>query len=188
MVLVHRQQTQLQKKLEVLAAQIGYVGLGAAGLSLTGMAVPFTYNTFFVQQQPWQWEFASEYLHMLVQAITILVRTVRLCMRFTIFAHMWYPSTANLMMTPLPWHCLRLPCAFHLQVVAVPEGLPLAVTIALAFSVKRMLADHNLVRHLSAAETMGCATTICTDKTGTTLARFAHIPPCVLEQAPVRVR
>lgn len=54
----------------------------------------------------------------------------------------------------------------HLQVVAVPEGLPLAVTIALAFSVKRMLADNNLVRHLSAAETMGCATTICTDKTG----------------------
>ena len=53
-----------------------------------------------------------------------------------------------------------------LQVVAVPEGLPLAVTIALAFSVKRMLADNNLVRHLSAAETMGCATTICTDKTG----------------------
>ena len=53
------------------------------------------------------------------------------------------------------------------QVVAVPEGLPLAVTIALAFSVKRMLADNNLVRHLSAAETMGCATTICTDKTGT---------------------
>ena len=52
------------------------------------------------------------------------------------------------------------------QVVAIPEGLPLAVTISLAYSVKRMLADNNLVRHLSAAETMGCATTICTDKTG----------------------
>ena len=69
-----RQQTQLQKKLEVLAAQIGYVGLAAAGLSLSGMAVPFTYNTFFVQQQPWQWDFLTDYLHMLVQAITILVR------------------------------------------------------------------------------------------------------------------
>ena len=55
-------------------------------------------------------------------------------------------------------------CAW--QVVAIPEGLPLAVTISLAYSVKRMLADNNLVRHLSAAETMGCATTICTDKTG----------------------
>jgi len=58
----------------VLAAQIGYIGLGAAGLSLAGMAVPFTYNTFFLQHQPWRWDFASEYLHMVVQAITILVR------------------------------------------------------------------------------------------------------------------
>lgn len=53
-----------------------------------------------------------------------------------------------------------------LQVVAVPEGLPLAVTLALAFSVRRMLADNNLVRHLSAAETMGTATVVCSDKTG----------------------
>lgn len=50
--------------------------------------------------------------------------------------------------------------------MAIPEGLPLAVTIALAYSVKRMLKDNNLVRHLGAAETMGTATTICTDKTG----------------------
>ena len=52
-------------------------------------------------------------------------------------------------------------------VVAVPEGLPLAVTIALAFSVKKMLKDNNLVRYLHACETMGNATAICSDKTGT---------------------
>jgi len=52
-------------------------------------------------------------------------------------------------------------------VVAVPEGLPLAVTISLAYSVKKMMADNNLVRHLDACETMGNATTICSDKTGT---------------------
>jgi Ca2+ transporting ATPase len=52
-------------------------------------------------------------------------------------------------------------------VVAIPEGLPLAVTIALAYSVKRMLIDNNLVRHLDACETMGNATAICSDKTGT---------------------
>lgn len=52
-------------------------------------------------------------------------------------------------------------------VVAVPEGLPLAVTIALAYSMSKMLRDNNLVRHLDACETMGGATTICSDKTGT---------------------
>lgn len=50
--------------------------------------------------------------------------------------------------------------------VAVPEGLPLAVTLSLAFSSNKMMADQNLVKHLDACETMGCATTICTDKTG----------------------
>ncbi|KAI6214471.1 Plasma membrane calcium-transporting ATPase 3 [Aphelenchoides besseyi] len=52
-------------------------------------------------------------------------------------------------------------------VVAVPEGLPLAVTLSLAYSVKKMMHDNNLVRHLDACETMGNATSICSDKTGT---------------------
>lgn len=54
-----------------------------------------------------------------------------------------------------------------LVVVAVPEGLPLAVTLALAYSMKKMLNDNNFVRLLEACETMGNATTICSDKTGT---------------------
>merc|ERR1719183_360946 len=57
--------------------------------------------------------------------------------------------------------------AVTIIVVAVPEGLPLAVTISLAFSTKKMLADQNLIRHLQACETMGNATNICSDKTGT---------------------
>ncbi|KAL6857731.1 plasma membrane calcium [Amphichorda felina] len=52
-------------------------------------------------------------------------------------------------------------------VVAVPEGLPLAVTLALAYAMVRMIKDNNLVRHLKACEVMGNATTICSDKTGT---------------------
>ncbi len=57
--------------------------------------------------------------------------------------------------------------AITIIVVAVPEGLPLAVTIALAYSMKRMMDDHNFVRHLKACEIMGGATAVCTDKTGT---------------------
>lgn len=52
-------------------------------------------------------------------------------------------------------------------VVAIPEGLPLAVTLSLAFSVKKMLVDQNLVRKMEACETMGGANVICSDKTGT---------------------
>ncbi|SPO06787.1 related to calcium-translocating P-type ATPase(PMCA-type),putative [Cephalotrichum gorgonifer] len=57
--------------------------------------------------------------------------------------------------------------AITIVVMAVPEGLPLAVTLALAFATKQMLKDNNLVRVLRACETMGNATTICSDKTGT---------------------
>ncbi|THG09919.1 hypothetical protein TEA_023576 [Camellia sinensis var. sinensis] len=52
-------------------------------------------------------------------------------------------------------------------VLAIPEGLPLAVTLTLAYSMKRMMADQAMVRKLSACERMGSATVICTDKTGT---------------------
>ncbi|KAF6843149.1 calcium-transporting atpase [Colletotrichum musicola] len=57
--------------------------------------------------------------------------------------------------------------AITIIVVAVPEGLPLAVTLALAYATKRMTKENNLVRHLQSCETMGNATVICSDKTGT---------------------
>lgn len=57
--------------------------------------------------------------------------------------------------------------AVTLIVVAVPEGLPMAVTLSLAYSMRRMLKTNNLVRKLHACETMGATTVICTDKTGT---------------------
>jgi len=57
--------------------------------------------------------------------------------------------------------------AITVVVVAIPEGLPLAVTLSLAYSVKKMMQDNNLVRKLHATETMGGANNICSDKTGT---------------------
>ena len=57
--------------------------------------------------------------------------------------------------------------AITVVVVAIPEGLPLAVTISLSFASKKMQKENNLVRTLSSAETMGGATHICSDKTGT---------------------
>ncbi len=79
--------------------------------------------------------------------------------------------------------------AVTIVVVAVPEGLPLAVTISLAYSVSKMAKDNNLVRKLASCETMGAATVVCSDKTGTlTKNRMslvaAHIDGRAFDQAP----
>ncbi|XP_011473151.1 plasma membrane calcium-transporting ATPase 2 isoform X6 [Oryzias latipes] len=89
-----------------------------------------------------------------------------------------YFSIDNFVMKKRPWmaECTPIYVQYFVKffiigvtvlVVAVPEGLPLAVTISLAYSVKKMMKDNNLVRHLDACETMGNATAICSDKTGT---------------------
>lgn len=67
----------------------------------------------------------------------------------------------------LAYFLQSLMVAVTLVVVAVPEGLPMAVTLSLAYSMRRMLKTNNLVRKLHACETMGATTVICTDKTGT---------------------
>ncbi|KAL5706817.1 P-type Ca(2+) transporter [Ranunculus cassubicifolius] len=70
--------------------------------------------------------------------------------------------------------------AVTIVVVAVPEGLPLAVTLSLAFAMKKMMNDKALVRHLAACETMGSATSICSDKTGTlTTNHMAVVKTCI---------
>lgn len=115
-------ETPLQKKLSVLAEQIGYVGMAFASLTFIFVLIPWIINEFK------RGDFTIEHLHepldMLVVSLTIIV-------------------------------------------CAVPEGLPLAVTISLAYSMKRMMSDNNFVRRLEACETMGSATVILTDKTGT---------------------
>lgn len=69
-------------------------------------------------------------------------------------------------------------------VVAVPEGLPMSVTLSLAMSMKRMLANNNLVRKMHACETMGAATVICTDKTGTLTQNQMRVSEADFAYAP----
>ncbi|KAM1083777.1 hypothetical protein ACFX19_022534 [Malus domestica] len=75
--------------------------------------------------------------------------------------------------------------AVTIVVVAIPEGLPLAVTLTLAYSMKRMMADKAMVRKLSACETMGSATVICTDKTGTLTMNEMKVTKFWLGEEPV---
>ncbi|TWW61924.1 Plasma membrane calcium-transporting ATPase 2 [Takifugu flavidus] len=96
----------------------------------------------------------------------------------TVIILVLYFAVDNFVMQKRPWlpECTPIYIQYFVKffiigvtvlVVAVPEGLPLAVTISLAYSVKKMMKDNNLVRHLDACETMGNATAICSDKTGT---------------------
>ncbi|KAL7220336.1 hypothetical protein ACSBR2_013255 [Camellia fascicularis] len=78
--------------------------------------------------------------------------------------------------------------AVTIVVVAIPEGLPLAVTLTMAYSMKRMMADQALVRKLSACETMGSATVICTDKTGTLTLNQMKVTKFWLGQESVEER
>ena len=69
-------------------------------------------------------------------------------------------------------------------VVAVPEGLPMSVTLSLAMSMKRMLANNNLVRKMHACETMGAASVICTDKTGTLTQNQMRVHEAAFDYIP----
>jgi Ca2+-transporting ATPase len=79
-------------------------------------------------------------------------------------------STANALANNLHTLLEIFLLAVALIVMSVPEGLPMSITLSLAYSVRKMLADNTLVRHMSASETIGATTVICSDKTGTLTA------------------
>ena len=91
--------------------------------------------------------------------IAVLIIVGRIIIYFSSEDFVWLNFIAYLLETIM--------VAVTLIVVAVPEGLPMAVTLSLAYSMRRMLKSNNLVRKLHACETMGATTVICTDKTGT---------------------
>jgi len=84
----------------------------------------------------------------------------RLTLYFTTVGNADWIATGSYILTTIM-------IAITIIVVAVPEGLPMSVTLSLALSMRRMLSTNNLVRKMHACETMGAATVICTDKTGT---------------------
>ncbi|XP_060807527.1 plasma membrane calcium-transporting ATPase 3 isoform X5 [Amyelois transitella] len=96
-----------------------------------------------------------------IAVLTVIILVIQFCVhKFVIEKKPWSAVYVNNLVK-------HLIIGVTVLVVAVPEGLPLAVTLSLAYSVKKMMKDNNLVRHLDACETMGNATAICSDKTGT---------------------
>ncbi|TMS39882.1 hypothetical protein L596_006341 [Steinernema carpocapsae] len=101
------------------------------------------------------------YIGSVVAALTVIILIVRHCItRYAVHNEAFKPSDFNYFVS-------YIIVGVTVLVIAVPEGLPLAITLALTYSVKKMMKDNNLVRHLDACETMGNATSICSDKTGT---------------------
>uniref|UniRef100_A0A3Q3J249 Calcium-transporting ATPase n=1 Tax=Monopterus albus TaxID=43700 RepID=A0A3Q3J249_MONAL len=102
---------------------------------------------------------------LLMSAITVIILVLYFAIdNFVMQKHPWMPECTPIY---IQYFVKFFIIGVTVLVVAVPEGLPLAVTISLAYSVKKMMKDNNLVRHLDACETMGNATAICSDKTGT---------------------
>ncbi|XP_061187594.1 plasma membrane calcium-transporting ATPase 2-like isoform X2 [Saccostrea echinata] len=100
-----------------------------------------------------------------VAVLVVLILIVKFCViEFGIEGKSWGADDTAIYIETFVFYFI---IGVTVLVVAVPEGLPLAVTLALAYSVRKMMDDNNLVRHLDACETMGNATAICSDKTGT---------------------
>ena len=123
----------------------------------------------------------NEQLDKLGEGITVasyviagLIVVLRLIMYFV------YPEEAFNWMDFVRYVLNTLMIAVTLIVVAVPEGLPMSVTLSLALSMKRMLETNNLVRKMHACETMGAATVICSDKTGTLTKNRMSLGDCLI--------
>jgi Ca2+ transporting ATPase len=167
------QPTLLQEKLESIANKIGNVGVLVAVLTLIAQLVKITFeyihwlpcgcaNIITCQEQ----ESCVPLNFSLDQSITVNGKEMENDFRL-------YTSLLD-----------SIIIAITVVVVAIPEGLPLAVTISLSFSSAQMRKLNNLVRKLASSETMGSATHICSDKTGTLTENKMTVMACMTLEKP----
>ena len=153
-------QTPLEAKLERIAQLIGYFGIGAGIVTLVALMIRFAIS--FTDE-------VDDYNK------TSKVESIVTAMLFNLPHKKIEDGFANNSDSELVDPRLNVAkkildiiiLCISIVVVAIPEGLPLAVTLSLAFSIKKMMDYNNLVRKMHACETMGGANYICTDKTGT---------------------
>ena len=152
--------TPLEEKLDNIAGMIGYFGLGAGIVTLVALFIRFGIS-FDKQNRGYQKDSKVE------SVMTFyLFNFPHLKIQDEIAGHTNNNLTDPKTMIAKNILDIIILC-ISIIVVAIPEGLPLAVTLSLAFSIKKLMDYNNLVRKMHACETMGGANYICTDKTGT---------------------
>ena len=152
--------TPLEEKLDVIAGMIGYFGLGAGVVTLVALFIRFGIN-FSTQLKDYNKDSKFESI-MTFFLFNFPDKKIDDKISGNTNNHLTDPKTLiakNIL--DIIILCISI------IVVAIPEGLPLAVTLSLAFSIKKLMDYNNLVRKMHACETMGGANYICTDKTGT---------------------
>ena len=162
-------QTPLEIKLADIAEDIGKFGLWSAIITLVALLIKLFYSKFsqMYNKNAMLEAFIEKHFHNgtydKTAAEKIKNQTYYLIDNYSIWSGIGKDIFQSIIL------CITI------IVVAIPEGLPLAVTLSLSFSVKKMMDDNNLVRHMPACETMGGANYICTDKTGTLTRNKMHV-------------
>ena len=152
--------TPLEEKLEVIAGMIGYFGLGAGIVTLVALFIRFGIS-FSSQLKEYNEDSKVESI-MTYFLFNFPTKINEDSVKGNTNNNLTDPKT----MVAKNILDIIILC-ISIIVVAIPEGLPLAVTLSLAFSIKKLMDYNNLVRKMHACETMGGANYICTDKTGT---------------------
>ena len=150
--------TPLEEKLEDIAEKIGYFGMAAGIITLVALFIRF--GVSYVSDMK---EFKKSSFEQALYSSYVIYEPNK---------YSEYMSTVNAVLTNPKKNVTAqildiIMLCVSIIVVAIPEGLPLAVTLSLAFSIKKLMDQQNLVRKMHACETMGGANFICTDKTGT---------------------